>query len=103
LSTEQKHRILRAVSQEAKSIYDRNFGLSVHQVRVYVDQMESAGLVVHRDDDMLEITQAGRAELSRPTSIATAPMRITFDPLEPKRWLCPRSGGDDHKRFKSLT
>jgi hypothetical protein len=108
LSTEQKHRILRVISQAPQPIRyftDGHFGIAARHVGMYVEQLRAAGLLTHNgQDDRLEITEAGLAEINRPTTIAhqREHCNASMPNWRPAPWLSVRAGADDHKRFKSL-
>lgn len=114
MSTEQKHRILRAISKEPKRVKDFTHktpgchaDVQVHPtiLRRWVCELEEAGMLEHDDDDTVRITAAGLAEINRPTTVASARLHhfASMPPLEVKPWISPRAGADDHKRFKSLS
>lgn len=106
MSTEQKHRILRAIAQGPQSIrkFDNgNFGTSPANVRLYVAEMESAGQLVHRDDDTLMITPDGLEAVNSVPSIASLRTHSGARDWQPPPWVCPRASGNDHKRYKSLS
>jgi hypothetical protein len=114
MSTEQKHRLLRALTKGPRAVKDfthkdtrAHADVQIHPtiIRRYVAEMEQDGLLVHHDDDRAEITEAGLDEINRPTSFAcTRQHHAANQPTwQPTPWVCPRKGGDDHKRYKSLS
>jgi hypothetical protein len=111
---EQRHKILRAISKGPRQVHDfthktpgSHADVQVHPkiFRRYVADLEEAGLLVHNDDDSVQITAAGLMEVNCPTSIASTRKicSASMPKYEPKPWACTRVGCDDHKRFKSLT
>jgi hypothetical protein len=108
MSSEQKTRILRVISREPKTFKhftDGHHGVGPFHMRRWVKELSDAGFLVHGHDDTLTITEEGRAHLEQPTSVAQHRVycNAAMPVLQPKPWISPRAGADDHKRFKSLT
>jgi hypothetical protein len=107
MSTEQHNRILRAIAQEPKTVRhftDGNFGTAARHVRLYVEQLQTAGLLTYsEEDDTLSITREGLAEINRPTTIAhhREHCNASMPNWQPAPWACPRAGSLDFKKFSS--
>jgi hypothetical protein len=68
-------------------------------------RLTAAGWIVTDADGRLCITRAGRAEVNKPTSIATLPTLCNASMTERYRgpaWSSVRAGADDHKQHRSL-
>jgi hypothetical protein len=113
MSTEQKHRILRSISKEARLVKDLTHktpgghaDAQVHPtiLRRWIGELEEAGHLIHHDDDRIEITEAGLMEVNCPTSIASTRYHhfASQPPLVVKPWIPPRANCDQHKQYKSL-
>lgn len=104
-----KHKMLRMVVQKPRVLRDFTEG-TLHQVTIstqhvvrWVGELIAEGLVVEVNE-MYYPTAEGKAEVNRPTSIASsrylcaASSRETYRP----QWQPTRAGADQHKQYRSV-
>jgi hypothetical protein len=108
VSTEQKHKILRTLAHSPKHL--RYFTEGEHGVMAvsprhmerFIDELELEGMLV-RCPKQLRITEAGKEEIAKPTSIAS-PVKVcaasTKEPYVPPKWNV-RAGADQNLQYRS--
>lgn len=105
---EYKHRMLKCIGQEARTLLFFTEGpvhstISARLLEHYLDEMKADGLIFEHEAKYY-ITEVGRAELNRPTTKAEPRVWCSAtiqDHYIPPPRVSPRLGADQHQQYRS--